>query len=97
MSEIRNNTEKNRFEYEVNNHIAVADYILTKDDRIVLTHTEVPKSMSGQGIGSKLAKTAFEYAKNHQLSVMPLCPFMASFVRRHRDEYADMLAPGFSV
>lgn len=97
MSEIRNNTEENRFEYQVDDHTAVADYILTKDNRIVLTHTEVPKSMEGQGIGSKLAKTAFEYAKENELKVMPLCPFMASFVRRHRDEYADMLAPGFSV
>ncbi|MFB0946288.1 MAG: hypothetical protein QMB24_09125 [Spirosomataceae bacterium] len=33
----------------------MADYILTKDRRTVLTHIEVPKSMEGQGIGSKLA------------------------------------------
>lgn len=97
MSEIKNNTEKNRFEYETNGHFAVADYILTKDNRIVLTHTEVPKSMEGKGIGSKLAKSAFEYAKEHDLKVMPLCPFMASFVRRHYDEYANLLAPGFNV
>lgn len=97
MSEIRNNEEKKRFEYQVAGHTAIADYILTKDGRIVLTHTEVPKSMEGQGIGSKLAKAAFTYAKENELKVMPLCPFMASFVRRHRDEYADMLAPGFSV
>ena len=97
MSEVKNNEEKKRFEYETANHMAVADYILTKDGRIVLTHTEVPKSMEGQGIGSKLARAAFEYAKAHQLKVMPLCPFMASFVRRHRDEYADMLAAGFNV
>ena len=38
---------------------------------------------------------AFSYAKENSLKVMPLCPFMASFVRRHRDEYANMLAPGF--
>lgn len=97
MSEIRNNEKKNRFEYQVDGHTAVADYILTKDNRIVLTHTEVPKSMEGQGIGSKLAKTAFAYAKEHELKVMPLCPFMASFVRRHHDEYAGMLALGFNV
>lgn len=72
-------------------------YILKKDGRIVLSHTEVPKAMEGQGVGSKLAKAAFAYAKENELKVMPLCPFMASYVRRHRDEYASMLAPGFNV
>lgn len=97
MDEIQNNSEKKRFEYRVESHVAVADYILTKDGRIVLTHTEVPKSMEGQGVGSKLARAAFNYAKENNLKVMPLCPFMASFVRRHRDEYAGILAPGFNV
>lgn len=97
MAGILNNSEKNRFEYSIDNHTAVADYILTKDGRIVLTHTEVPKSMEGQGIGSRLAKAAFSYAKENGLKVMPLCPFMASFVRRHRDEYAGILASGFNV
>lgn len=72
-------------------------YILKKDGRIVLSHTEVPKAMEGQGVGSKLAKAAFAYAKENELKVMPLCPFMASYLRRHRDEYAGMLASGFNV
>jgi predicted GNAT family acetyltransferase len=97
MTEIINISDKNRFEYRVDNHTAAADYILTKDGHIVLTHTEVPKSMGGQGIGSKLAKVAFSYAKENKLKVMLLCPFMASFVRRHRDEYESILAPGFNV
>lgn len=97
MFEIFHNEERKRFEYRLDNHVAVAEYMLTKDGRMVLTHTEVPKSMEGQGVGSKLAKAAFGYAKEYQLKVMPLCPFMASFVRRHREAYADMLAPNFNV
>lgn len=45
MSKIVNNPDRNRFEYSVDNQTAVADYILTEDGRIVLTHTEVPKLM----------------------------------------------------
>jgi hypothetical protein len=83
MTEIINIPDRNRFEYSIDSQTAVADYILTKDGRVVLTHTEVPKSMEGQGIGSKLAEAAFGYAKENELKVMPLRPFMASFVRRH--------------
>lgn len=97
MAEVIQNSDKNRFEYSVEGRTAVADYMLTKDNRIVLTHTEVPKQFAGQGIGSKLAKAAFAYAKENNLKVLPLCPFMASYVRSHRDEYADLLAPGFNV
>jgi hypothetical protein len=53
--------------------------------------------MEGQGIGSKLEKAALVYAKENELKVMPLCLFMGSFVRRHGDEYASILASGFNV
>jgi predicted GNAT family acetyltransferase len=97
MAEMINIPYKNRFEYSVDDHTAVVDYILIKYGRIVLTHTEVPKSMEGQGIGSKLAKAVFSYTKENKLKVMLLCPFMAFFVRRYRDEYVSILAPSCNV
>ncbi len=97
MGEVNNNSEKNRFEHRLENRIAVSDYIFTIGGRIVLTQTGVPKAIGGQGVGSKLAKATFSYAKENDLKVTPLCPFMASYVRRHRNEYAAMIALGFNV
>jgi hypothetical protein len=59
MTEIINISDKNRFEYRVDNHTAAADYILTKDGHIVLTHTEVPKSMGGAGHWFKIGEGGF--------------------------------------
>lgn len=92
---ITNNEAKKRFEARVNQHTAVLEYILTKQE-IVYTHTEVPKNLEGQGIASHLAKTALEYARDHDLKVMPLCPYMATYMRRH-PEYRSLLRPGFNL
>ncbi|MEM6783649.1 MAG: GNAT family N-acetyltransferase [Bacteroidota bacterium] len=92
-----NNVDENRFEVTIDGRVAKAEYMITKDDRIVFTHTEVPKAWEGKGVGSRLAKTGLAYARENALKVMPLCPFIAAYVRRHREEYEDLLAPGFRV
>jgi hypothetical protein len=50
--------DKSRFELPVEDEVAVAYYHLD-GNRITLTHTEVPQHLSGQGIGSRLAKGVF--------------------------------------
>lgn len=65
-------------------------------EKIIFTHTEVPKALEGTGLGSMLAKAALNYAKDHQLKVMPLCPFMAGYIKRH-PEWKELLLPGFNV
>lgn len=84
-----NNESKSRFEYHDDGHVAIAAYQL-KPDVIVLTHTEVPKELGGRGIGNKLAIFALEYARANDLRVIPLCPFMASFIEKH-PEYKELV------
>lgn len=81
-SVVRNNPEAKRYETAVGEETAVLEYILAGSN-IVLHHTEVPKSLEGQGIGSKLAKFALEDAKAREISVIPMCPFVASYIKRH--------------
>ena len=50
--------DRGRFELPVGDAVAVAHYRLD-GDRVVLTHTEVPRSLSGKGIGSRLARGVF--------------------------------------
>jgi len=59
---------------------------------IDFTHTFVPEDQRGQGIADKLAETALTYAREHQLRVRTSCEFMASYVQRHHEQYADILA-----
>lgn len=93
--EVINNEAKNRFEVKVDQYMAVCEYKLVKD-RIIFTHTEVPPALEGKGIGSLLAKTALDYAVSHHLKIMPLCPYIAGYIKRH-PEYIPHVMEGFRV
>ncbi|WP_435354877.1 GNAT family N-acetyltransferase [Emticicia sp. SJ17W-69] len=93
--EIIQNHEKKRFEIHVEGKIAFQEYIQTEKD-FIITHTEVPQSLEGRGLGSLLAKNALEYTEKAGLKMMPLCPFMATYIAKHR-EYEHLLTPGFNV
>jgi len=89
-SEVRNNTARHRFELDVGDgQTAVAYYQLSRDV-ITFTHTEVPQQLWDRGIGSKVARGAFEYARTQGLKVVAKCPFMSAYVVKH-PEFGDHL------
>ncbi len=87
---VHNNREANRFEVKKDGELAELDYQL-QDDRIIFTHTGVPDSLEGQGIGGALAKAGLTYAREHNLQVVPLCPFVRSYIER-KPEYQDLVS-----
>jgi hypothetical protein len=54
-------------------------------DTVVLPHTEVDSEWGGRGIGSMLARRAFEDARADGLTVLPFCPFMKRWAELHPD------------
>jgi predicted GNAT family acetyltransferase len=71
--------------------VAVILYRLGRDE-IELWHTEVPPALAGHGIGSRLVRAALDDARARGLRVVPTCPFVSAFLRRH-PEYHDVIAP----
>lgn len=86
---VTHNEARNRFEIQLNDMLARLAYIPAKNN-ILYIDTQVPSEFEGQGIGSKLAHFALEYAKENGLKVQPLCPFISAYVRRH-PEYNDIV------
>lgn len=93
---VTHNQDRKRFEYTIENKTAFIEYMINKQGMMYLTHTEVPKAFEGQGIGSQLAKTALSYIQENEYKLVPLCPFVANYLRRH-PEWNPLLAPGFNV
>jgi predicted GNAT family acetyltransferase len=87
--QVTNNTAQNRFEVTLNGETAFAEYQLVSHG-IILPHTVVPTAFEGQGIASALAVAAFGYAREHDLKVIPTCPFMAGWVKKH-PEWHDIV------
>jgi len=81
---VRDNEAEGRYEAEVDGRLAVIKYERA-GDRITLIHTEVPKALEGHGIAGKLAKYALEDARARGLTVVPLCPYVQSYLRRHQE------------
>jgi len=86
---VENNEEENRFEVKAGGDVAYVEY--DRDgDQIYFTHTEVPQAFEGKGIGKALATTALDFARSEKLEVIPRCPFVASYIRKH-PEYLDLV------
>ena len=89
---VTHNEAAHRFEAIVDGHRALITY-RRFPDRIVLQHTEVPPPYEGHGIAAKLTRAALDFARANHLQVVPLCPYVSSFLRQHR-EYHDLLSAG---
>ena len=53
-------------------------------------HTEVAEKSEGQGIAKKLIDEMADYARKHELKVIPLCAYVHAQFKKHPDEYADI-------
>ena len=57
-------------------------------------HTYVPEVFRGRGIAEQLCKAAFEYAKAHQLTVLPSCSYISGAYLKRHPEYAALTKEG---
>jgi len=87
---VSNNVAKKRFEASSGGKTGFLSYSL-RPGSITFLHTEVPPELKGHGVGNGLARAALEFARREKLEVIPRCPFVAEYMRRHA-EYADLIA-----
>jgi len=78
-----------RFELVVNGQTGHLDYQLA-GDRLRLIHIEVPPEIQGHHYADALARAGLEYARREHLRVVPICPFVRSFLTRH-PEYLSLI------
>jgi predicted GNAT family acetyltransferase len=85
------NPDNRRYEVWLDERrVGFSEYALD-GDRIVFLHTEVDPAVEGLGIGTRLAAGALDDVRRRGLKVVAECPFIAAWLRRHRD-YDDLLA-----
>lgn len=79
----RNNEDEQRYELQVDNYIAIAEYIINNKGIVFMTHTEVPQELEGQGVASDLIKQVLTDIKEKGMHVSPLCPFVKAYIEKH--------------
>lgn len=90
-----NNESEKQFEFHLDDHVPRIEYIKTKNE-IYLTHTEVPRQLEGQGVGFALVKKVLEEIETYNVSLIPLCPFVAVYMKRH-PEWKRLLKKGINI
>jgi len=90
---VRDDPAHHRFEIALDDGtVAVAEYEL-REGKILFTHTEVPDGHEGKGIGTALIRFALNAARERGLTVVPICPFFADYMKKHA-EVKDRLDKG---
>jgi predicted GNAT family acetyltransferase len=93
-TQVRDSPEEERYEIRVDERLAGFAQYRMKDERITIFHAEIDPDLRGRGLGDELAHDALEDVRRRGLVLVPRCPFIASYVRRHPDEYLDLVAEG---
>ncbi|MGA8746991.1 MAG: GNAT family N-acetyltransferase [Solirubrobacterales bacterium] len=90
---VRDNQNDDRYEIHVDGQLAgFAEYRL-RPGKISFPHTEIEPKQAGAGLGSQLIRFALDDARSRGLSIVPLCPFVIDYIRRHPDDYLDLVVP----
>jgi predicted GNAT family acetyltransferase len=89
---VTDSAERERFEAhdEGGALLGVLTYQLT-GGIIAYTHTRVEPEHEGHGVGSVLARTAMDDARAKGRTVVPICPFLGTWLDEHH-EYDAILA-----
>jgi uncharacterized protein len=82
------NEAEDQFETWIDGQLSKLDYMLDRNT-IVMTHVGVHPEHRGQGVAGKLTQVALEYAKEKSLRVIPMCPYVATYIRRNR-QYEEL-------
>ncbi len=75
---------------------AMMEYKSNSEGKIFVTHTEVAPVLRGKGVGDKLALHVLDYIRTNKFKLVPLCPFMVAYLKRHT-EHMDLIAPGINI
>ncbi|AGC75617.1 hypothetical protein LX97_00309 [Nonlabens dokdonensis] len=92
---LKENESQKKYYFEIEEHVAFIEYIKAQGN-IYLTHTEVPKELEGRGIASNLVLKVLEEIDQNEWRLIPLCPFVATYIKRH-PEWKKLVYRGINI
>jgi predicted GNAT family acetyltransferase len=88
--EVRDNRRELRYEALAGDELLGQIRYRLEPGLVVLVHTDVATSAEGKGVGSRLVEGALADIRERGLRVVPICPFVADYIRRHPED-ADLV------
>jgi len=82
--------ERDRYEVTLDGELAGFARYVQRGGRTFFVHTEIDPEFEGHGLGSKLAAGALDAERAAGHTIVPLCPFVRSYIDRHPD-FLDLI------
>jgi uncharacterized protein len=83
-----------QFECRINGKLAKVEYMMG-GGRMFLTSVDVPAQLQ-EGVAQALVERVFEIIADRKLKMVPLCPYVTTFMRQH-PQWKKLLAHGIHV
>ena len=65
-------------------------FVFAGNNKIIIDHTEVNPGNNGKGFGKKMVVKVIEFAREKNITIIPLCPFAKSVFDKN-PEFRDVL------
>ena len=88
---VTDNAEQHRYEITVDGNVAGFIDYHDRGERRALNHTEIDPAYEGQGLAGAITRAALDDIRARGKVVLPYCPYVRSFIDKHRDEYVDLV------
>lgn len=82
-----------RYEIRVDGETAGFTAYRDHGDQRVFYHTEIQDAFAGQGLAATLVRHALTDVRNVGKRLVPVCPYVAKFLKKHPGEFDDITDP----
>lgn len=96
MTKVTDNLGESRYEVWSDEKLAGFAAYDQRGDLTVFTHTEIDDAFAYQGLGKVLAAGALDDVVAKGGTIVPVCPFIAGYLRKHPDYEAHVRWPSGS-
>ena len=87
---VRDNEAAHRYELLLDDERVGELIYRAKNGVVTLIHTEIAPKFEGHGLGEQLVAYALDDIRASDRRIVPLCPFVAAYLRHH-PEYEDLV------
>jgi predicted GNAT family acetyltransferase len=97
---VADNSDAERYEIRSGGELAGFALYRLRPGLLAFIHTEIDERFEGQGLGGRLVSFALDDARARGLGVLPFCPFVDAYIKRHRsyvDLVPEQLRPNFGL
>lgn len=94
--EIKDNSFLRQYETRVNGHLAKIEYS-SQERKVFLTKLVIPEEITAKEFKEDFIKAVLSEIQGKNMRVVPTSPDIASFLRRNKRQYQEMLPVGIRI